>query len=173
MCEAISPYFFIVCKYSILHCQLTFKLECELIWIVEGEHLLVRCLIICIEDNLGGEHKYWKASFHQLRLSMLLLHWLQLSSCPSSVHSLPQTPHPFINKPLSCVCSVLVKIMLQHSSPQGHDMVLKRRGIRITCVYTNYTSIEDIILFYLYSHGEKNYSIYASYVSMAFFTVAL
>lgn len=94
MREAISPYFFIVCKYSILHCQLTFKLECELIWIVEGEHLLVRCLIICIEDNLSGEHKYWKASFHQLRLSMLLLHWLQLSSCPSSVHSLPQTPPP-------------------------------------------------------------------------------
>lgn len=83
------------------NCKLTFKLECELIWIVEGEHLLVRCLIICVEDKLSGEHEYWKASFHQLGLSMLLLlHWLQLSSCPSSVHSLPQTPpHAFINKP--------------------------------------------------------------------------
>lgn len=70
--------------------QLTFKLECKLIWVVEGEHLLVRCLIICVEDELSREHKHRKASFHQLRLSMLLLlHWLQLSS--SSVHSLPQT----------------------------------------------------------------------------------
>lgn len=154
MLEAISPCFFIVCKYSILNCQLTFKLECELIWIVEGEHLLVRCLIICVEDKLGGEHKYWKASFHQLRLSMLLLHWLQLSSCPSSVHSLPQTPQPFINKPLSCVCYLLVKIMLQHSSPQGHNMVLKRR--RITCVYTNYTSILDIYYTFISIHIGKN-----------------
>lgn len=73
--------------------QLTFKLERELIWVVEGEHLLVRCLIICVEDELSGEHEHRKASFHQLRLSMLLLlHWLQLSS--SSVHSLPQTPTP-------------------------------------------------------------------------------
>ena len=114
-----------MCKYSILHCLLTFKLECELIWIVEGEHLLVRCLIICVEDKLSGEHEYWKASFHQLRLSMLLLHWLQLGSWPSPVCFRP--PHPFINKPLSCLGSPLVKIMLQHSSPQGHDMILKGR----------------------------------------------
>lgn len=51
-------------------------------------------------------------------------------------------------------------------------MVLKRRGRRITCVYTNYTSIEDIIHLSLFT-WEKNYSMYASYVSMAFFTVAL
>lgn len=88
---AISPYCFIMCKHSNVPSQLTFKLERELIWVVEGEHLLVRCLIICVEDELSGEHEHRKASFHQLRLSMLLLlHWLQLSS--SSVHSLPQTP---------------------------------------------------------------------------------
>lgn len=170
MREAISSYFFIVCKYSILHCQLTFKLECELIWIVEGEHLLVRCLIICVEDKLSGKHKYWKSSFHQFRLSMLLLHWLQLSSCPSSVHSLPQTPQPFINKPSSCVCSLLVTIMLQHSSPQGHDMVLKHR--RITCVYANYTSTKRYYSF-ISIHIRTMYSIYAQCVSMAFFAVAL
>lgn len=117
---AISPYCFIMCKHS----QLTFKLERELIGVVESEHLLVRCLIICIEDELSGEHEHRKASFHQLRLSMLLLHWLQLSS--SSVHSLPQTPTLFINKPFSCVGSLLMQIMLQRSSPQGHDILLRK-----------------------------------------------
>lgn len=67
----------------VLICQLTFKLEGELIGVVEGEHLLVRRLLICVEDELSGEHEHGKASFHQLRLSMLLLHWLQLSSSPS------------------------------------------------------------------------------------------
>lgn len=65
-------------------CVLTFEFEGELIGIVEGEHLLVRRLLICVEDELSGEHKHGKASFHQLRLSMLLLlHWLQLSSSSS------------------------------------------------------------------------------------------
>lgn len=68
--------------YELL-CPLTFKLEGELIGIVEGEHLLVRRLLICVEDELSGEHEHGKVSFHQLRLSMLLLHWLQLSSSPS------------------------------------------------------------------------------------------
>lgn len=62
---------------------LTFELESELIGVVEGEHLLVRRLIIGIENELSGEHEHRKASFHQFRLSMLLLHWLQLSSSPS------------------------------------------------------------------------------------------
>lgn len=70
--------------YCVLPYQLTFKLESELIGIVEGEHLLVRRLLICVEDELSGEHEHGKVSFHQLRLSMLLLlHWLQLSSSPS------------------------------------------------------------------------------------------
>lgn len=124
MCEAISPYFFIMCKYSLLHCPLTFKLERELIGIVEGEHLLVRCLIICVEDELSGEHKYRKASFHQLRLSMLLLHWLQLSSCSSTNHSLPQTPPPLYEQTIQlCVlpfsennCSALITSGPRHSS---------------------------------------------------------
>lgn len=74
-------------------CQLTFKLEGELIGVVEGEHLLVRRLIICVEHELSGEHEHGKASFHQLRLSMLLLlHWLQLSSSPSPVRGLPGPP---------------------------------------------------------------------------------
>lgn len=65
----------------VFFCLLTFKLEGELIGIVEGEHLLVGRLLICVEDELSGEHEHGKASFHQLRLSMLLLlHWLQLSS---------------------------------------------------------------------------------------------
>lgn len=61
--------------------SLTFKLEGELIGIVDGEHLFVRRLLIRIEDELRGEHEHGKSSFHQLRLSMLLLlHWLPLSS---------------------------------------------------------------------------------------------
>lgn len=63
-------------------CCLTFELEGELIGVVEGEHLLVRRLLIGVEDELSGEHEHRKASFHQLRLSVLLLHWLQLSSDP-------------------------------------------------------------------------------------------
>lgn len=72
---------------------LTFKLECELIGVVEGENLLVRCLLICIKDEFSGEHEHGKASFHQLRLSMLLLHWLQLSSFPSQSTVCLGPPH--------------------------------------------------------------------------------
>lgn len=63
--------------------SLTFKFERKLIGVVEGEHLLVRRLVICVEDELSGEHEHGKASFHQLRLSVLLLHWPPLSSSPS------------------------------------------------------------------------------------------
>lgn len=81
-------------KQTALLRQLTFKLESELIGVVEGEHLLVRRLIICVKDELSGEHEHGKASFHQLRLSVLLLHWLQLSSSPSpsTVFRGPPTP---------------------------------------------------------------------------------
>lgn len=73
----------------VLICSLTFKLEGELIGIVEREHLFVRRLIIGIEDELIGEHEHGKASSHQLWRSMLLLHWLPLSStlCPGPANS--------------------------------------------------------------------------------------
>lgn len=76
--------------------RLTFELESELIGVVEGEHLLVGRLIVGIENELSGEHEHRKASFHQFRLSMLLLllHWLQLSSSPSPSHSMPTSPPP-------------------------------------------------------------------------------
>ena len=65
---------------------LTFKFKCKLIRVVECEHLFVRVLLVCIEDQLGGEHKHRKASLHKLRLSILLLglHWLPLSSLSPS-----------------------------------------------------------------------------------------
>lgn len=78
---------------ALLSARLTFELEGELIGVVEGEHLLVGSLIIGIEDKLSGEHKDRKASFHQFGLSMLLLlHWLQLSSSPSTVCLGPPAP---------------------------------------------------------------------------------
>jgi len=74
---------------------LTFKLEGELIGVVEGEHLLVRRLLVGVEDELGGEHEHGKASLHQLGLSMLLLlHWPRLSSSPSPASRRPPTPLP-------------------------------------------------------------------------------
>ena len=65
---------------------LTFKFKCKLIRVIECEHLFVRVLLICIEDQLCGEHKHRKASLHELRLSILLLglHWLQLSTLSPS-----------------------------------------------------------------------------------------
>ena len=64
----------------------TFKFKCKLIRVIECEHLFVRVLLICIEDQLCGEQKHRKASLHELRLSILLLglHWLQLSSLSPS-----------------------------------------------------------------------------------------
>lgn len=54
--------------------KLTFELKGKFVRVVEGEHLLVRGLLVGIEEELGGEHEHGKASFHQVRLPALLLH---------------------------------------------------------------------------------------------------
>lgn len=82
-------------KKEVKLCRLTFELEGELVRVVEGEHLLVSRLLVSVEDELRGENEHRKASFHQLRLSMLLLllHWLQLSSDPAPSTLCPSPPH--------------------------------------------------------------------------------
>lgn len=148
-----------MCKHSNVPGQLTFKLECELIWVVEGEHLLVRCLIICVEDELSGEHEHRKASFHQLRLSMmLLLHWLQLSSF--SVHSLPQTPTP---------------LSTNHSAawaPFWCKQCFSTHHLKaMTCCWGNeedeslHAFTQNTIFFYLHScHKDFSPSLYSTYL---------
>lgn len=109
--------------------RLTFELEGEFIGVVEGEHLLVGSLIIGIEDKLSGEHKDRKASFHQFWLSMLLLlHWLQLSSSPSTVCLGPPVPHSLHTAARSANCLYLEKLLpalitsgTWHSATNGHD----------------------------------------------------
>lgn len=44
--------------------RLTFEFKSKLIGVVEGEHLLMWSLLICVEHQLSGEHKHWKASLH-------------------------------------------------------------------------------------------------------------
>ena len=103
---------------------LTFKLEGELIGIVEGEHLLVGRLLICVEDELSGEHEHGKVSFHQLRLSMLLLHWLQLSSSPSPSTVCLLGPRPFSTHYQAVKTPFWWKRHFPLSASERHDMKL-------------------------------------------------
>lgn len=66
----------------------TFEFQGKLVGVVEGEHLLVRGLVVGVEEEFRGEHEDRKTSFHQLRLPSVLLHWhglsLSLSLCSST-----------------------------------------------------------------------------------------
>lgn len=66
---------------------LTFEFEGKLVGIVEREHLLVGRLLVGVEDQLCGEHKHRKASLHQLRLPVMMLHWHVLHSVQPSSRS--------------------------------------------------------------------------------------